>query len=62
MNMETKQSTAKYWVHFFVWLVILIVMLYDINGFTRKFFWLALPGVFTYFVKAMDLIDENTPA
>jgi hypothetical protein len=37
-------------------------MLYDINGFTRKFFWLALPGVFTYFVKAMDLIDENTPA
>lgn len=60
--MEAKQSTAKYWVLFFVWLVILIVMLYDINGFTRKFFWLALPGVFTYFVKAMDLIDPNTPA
>lgn len=62
MNMEAKQSTAKYWVYFFIWLAIMIVMLYDVNGFTRKFFWLALPGVCTYFVKAMDLIDENTPA
>lgn len=60
--MEAKQSTAKYWVYFFIWLAIMIVMLYDVNGFTRKFFWLALPGVCTYFVKAMDLIDENTPA
>lgn len=61
-QMEAKQSTAKYWVYFFVWLAILLVMMYDINGFTRKFFWLALPGVFTYFVKAMDLIDANTKA
>lgn len=60
--MEAKQSTAKYWAYFFIWLAIMIVMLYDVNGFTRKFFWLALPGVCTYFVKAMDLIDENTPA
>jgi hypothetical protein len=60
--MEAKQSTTKYWVYFFIWFAIMIVMLYDVNGLTRKFFWLALPGVFTYFVKAMDLIDPNTPA
>lgn len=60
--MAAQQSTTKYWIYFFIWLAIMIVMLYDVNGFTRKFFWLALPGVFTYFVKAMNLIDENTPA
>ncbi len=60
--MEAKQSTGKYWVYFFIWFVILLIMLYDINGFTRKFFWLALPGTFTFFVKAMGLMDENTPA
>ena len=60
--MEKRQSNSKYWLYFFVWLVIMLVMLSDINGFTRKFFWLALPGVFTYFVKAMDLMDENSPA
>ncbi len=60
--MEAKQSTAKYWVLFCVWLVILIIMLSDIHGTTRQFFWLALPGVCTYFVKAMDLMDPNTPA
>lgn len=60
--METRQSTSKYWIFFFMWFVIMLVMLYDVNGFTRKFFWLSLPGVFTYFVKAMGLMDENTPA
>ena len=60
--MEERKSTSKNWIYFFVWLVILIVMMMDVNGFTRKFFWLALPGVFTYFVKAMDLMDANTPA
>jgi len=53
---ETKQSTGKYWLYFFIWLVVVIVMLYDVNGYTRKFFWLALPGLFTSFVKAMDLM------
>ncbi|MBC7651237.1 MAG: hypothetical protein H7101_05765 [Deinococcales bacterium] len=59
--MEERKSTNKNWIYFFVWLAILVVMMWDINGFTRKFFWLALPGVFTYFVKSMDLIDANTP-
>jgi hypothetical protein len=60
--MESKQSTGKYWLYFFIWFVILVIMMWDINGYTRKFFWLALPGVFTFFVKAMNLMDENTPA
>lgn len=54
--METQTSTSKYWLWFFVWLVILIIMLCDIGGFTRKFFWLALPGTVTYFSKAMNIM------
>ncbi len=41
---------------FFVWLVIMIVMLADVGN-SRKFFWLALPGVVTYFVIGMNLLD-----
>ncbi len=55
-NMESKTSTAKYWMWCFIWLAILIIMLCDIGGFTRKFFWLALPGTVTNFSKALNLI------
>jgi hypothetical protein len=50
--MEAKNSTAKWWLWFFIWTVILIFMLI----YVRQFFWMALPGVCTYFVKAMDLM------
>lgn len=55
--MTTQESTGKYWALFFVWLVIIILMLV----FIRQFFWLALPGTVTYFAKAMNLLDPNTP-
>ncbi|WP_438944769.1 hypothetical protein [Sediminibacterium sp.] len=50
--MEAKQSTGKYWMLFFFWLVAMIVLLVVY----REFFWLALPGVVTYFAKGMDLM------
>ncbi len=54
--METRTSNAKYWMWFFIWLTIMIIMIFDIGGFTRKFFWLALPGTVTYFSKALNLM------
>ncbi|MFY7653183.1 MAG: hypothetical protein ACOVQE_10780 [Chitinophagaceae bacterium] len=51
------QSTTKYWIWCFIWLAIMIVMLYLPN--LRPFFWLALPGVCTYFAKGMDLIGDR---
>jgi hypothetical protein len=50
--METTKSTAKYWFLFFIWLVIMIALLI----FYRQFFWLALPGVCTYFAKGMNIM------
>jgi hypothetical protein len=50
--MEVNQSRGKYWALCFLWLAILITLLIVY----RQFFWLALPGVCTYFAKAMDLI------
>jgi hypothetical protein len=50
--MEAKQSTGKYWVLFLLWLVALVVLMVVY----REFFWLALPGVCTYFAKGMDII------
>lgn len=52
--MEAKKSTAKYWVYFFLWLAIMVTML--IMPDVRQFFWLALPGVCTYFALAMDIV------
>ena len=54
--MESQTSSSKYWLLCFIWLAILIIMLCDIGGFTRKFFWLALPGTVTYFSKAMNIM------
>ncbi|CAN5246881.1 hypothetical protein BH11BAC6_BH11BAC6_16740 [soil metagenome] len=50
--MEATKSTAKYWIYFFLWLAIMVVLLI----FLRQFFWLALPGVCTYFALAMDIM------
>jgi hypothetical protein len=50
--METKKSTAKYWVYFVIWTAILITLMFVL----RQFFWLALPGVCTSFAKAMDIM------
>ena len=53
--METKQPTGKYWFYCFIWTVIMIVMIV----YVRQFFWLALPGAYTYFAKAMNIIDAD---
>ena len=50
--MEARQSTGKYWFLCFLWLGIMIALLIVY----RQFFWLALPGVCTYFAKAMDIM------
>jgi hypothetical protein len=52
--MEAKKATGKYWLYFTIWTAIMAYMLFDNN--LRPFFWLALPGVCTHFVKAMDII------
>lgn len=49
--MEAQKNTKKYWIYCFIWLAIMIGLIV----FKREFFWLALPGTFTYFAKAMDL-------
>lgn len=51
--MEAK-SRGKYWFWFFVWAVIITVML--VMPDVRQYFWLALPGVCTYFALAMDIM------
>jgi hypothetical protein len=50
--MEVQKSTGKYWLLCFLWLAITILLLV----FYRQWFWLAMPGVFTYFAKAMDIM------
>lgn len=50
--MEARKSSAKYWVYFFLWLAIMITLMVVF----RQFFWLALPGVVTYFSLALDII------
>lgn len=52
--MENKTSTGKYWILFLLSLVLIIFML--ISPDVRPYFWLALPVVLTFFVKALDII------
>lgn len=52
--MEAQQSTKKYWIYFTIWTAIILFMLFTPS--VRQFFWLALPGTCTHFVKAMRLI------
>lgn len=54
-TVHEQTSRSKYWLWFVIWLIILIIMLADVGG-SRKFFWLALPGTFTYFGKGMNII------
>ncbi len=53
--MEEKKSTAKWWLWFLVWSVILAILFI----YKREYLWLAVPGFITYFVKGMNLIQEN---
>jgi hypothetical protein len=52
--MEAKQSTARYWFYFIIWLAIMVAML--VYAPVRQFFWLALPGVCTSFAKGLDIL------
>ncbi|MDE3236926.1 MAG: hypothetical protein KGO81_13310 [Bacteroidota bacterium] len=52
--METQKSRGKYWIYFTIWLAIIIFMLATPQY--RQFFWLALPGVCTYFALGMDIM------
>ncbi len=51
-TMEAKQSSAKAWLYFFLWSIALVVLLVVY----REFFWLALPGVITHFVRGLNII------
>lgn len=50
--MEASRTTTKYWMLFALWVIIFIILFV----FVRQFFWMALPGVVTYFSKAMNLL------
>jgi hypothetical protein len=50
--METRKSTGKYWLLFFLSLAGMIAMMI----FKAEFFWVVLPFVGTYFAKAMDIM------
>jgi hypothetical protein len=52
--MEAKKSRTKYWIYFTLWLGIMTFALVDPNW--RQWFWLALPGVCTYFALGMDIM------
>ncbi len=47
---NTKKNTGRYWLLFLVSLGIIIAMLI----FTPAWFWIPLPFVLTFFVKALD--------
>ena len=51
-TMETAKSTGKFWVYFFISIVVLVIM----SWFTPKFFWVVLPFNFTFFAKGMNLL------
>jgi len=50
--MEATKPSKKYWLYFFFAILFLIFMVV----FAPKFFWIALPFVFTFFVRAMNLL------
>lgn len=51
----TTTSTKTYWMLTLVFFVITVAMLIFLN----EWFWLALPFLLTYFVKAMDWVDPD---
>jgi hypothetical protein len=53
--METTKSKGKYWIFFLLWFALILFML--IMPDYRQWFWLALPGVVTYFAYGMDLVE-----
>ncbi|WP_018612179.1 hypothetical protein [Segetibacter koreensis] len=50
--METTKSTGRFWLYFLIALIALVFMCIV----APKFFWVTLPFVFTFFVKAMNLL------
>jgi predicted RND superfamily exporter protein len=50
--METTKSTGKYWLYFFISLVVMIALMV----FYPHYFWTILPFVVTFFALAMDLM------
>ncbi len=57
MEQEKDKSTSKYWLYFFISVAVIIAMLIWV----RPYFWLALPFVVTFFAKALNLMDDNSP-
>ena len=51
-EVTTNKSTALDWIIFLVSLVVMIAMLIYVD----EWFWLALPFVLTYFVKAIRMM------
>lgn len=51
-SMETTKSAGKYWLYFLIALIVMIFM----SIVAPEFFWVALPFVFTFFAKAMNLL------
>lgn len=51
---QVEKNLAKYWLYFFITLIIMIAMLVGYG--TRPFFWIILPFVCTNFARAMDLL------
>jgi len=50
--MNESQSTAPYWLYFFISAIAIILMLI----FVREYFWMALPFVVTSFAKAVKIM------
>jgi hypothetical protein len=46
------ESSKKYWMYFGISFVIIVLLL----AFASEFFWVALPFVLTFLVKALDAI------
>ncbi len=53
--MAERKSTTKYWLYFFMWIVILCLFIV----FYRGFIWMTFPGIVTNFVLALDLMDRK---
>jgi hypothetical protein len=54
-QLQEKKSTTKYWLYFFMWVVILIVLIFVYPG----FLWMAFPGIVTNFALALNIMDRH---
>ncbi|MFT4154037.1 hypothetical protein [Parafilimonas sp.] len=51
--MAERKSSGNYWLRFLGWIVVLILFIV----FYPQLLWMALPGIVTNFVLALDLMD-----